>query len=196
MGGPVPSGRAKTRALSGAHTSCGKKRGGTAGGVRHAKDPTTRMAELKADWQRVQKRLGKCRDKAGSPMPGWVVVQRRPHYAITCQSSSDGPSSPSSASVTAPSAPSKATSPVSQPHRSTPDPPDQPPQLRRCKHRPPTRLEEIRRKIRPPGIKPAFLCRLGPYVTKEELESIYQKKRVRNSHFRENAAFSLFFQEK
>ena len=36
-------------------------------------------------------------------------------------------------------------------------------------------VEEIRRKIRPPGIKPAFLCRLGPYVTKEELESIYQK---------------------
>ena len=36
-------------------------------------------------------------------------------------------------------------------------------------------LEEIRRKIRPPGIKPAFLRRLGPYVTKEERESINQK---------------------
>ena len=36
-------------------------------------------------------------------------------------------------------------------------------------------VEETRRKIRPPGIKPAFLRRLGPYVTKEELESIYQK---------------------
>ena len=53
---------------------------------RHAKDATTQMAELKADW-RVQKRLGKYRDKAGSLMPGWVVVvvQRRPHYAITHQ---------------------------------------------------------------------------------------------------------------
>ena len=50
---------------------------------RHAKDATTQMAELKAAWRRVQKRLGKCRDKAGSPMPGWVVVQRRPHYTIT-----------------------------------------------------------------------------------------------------------------
>ena len=52
---------------------------------RHAKDVTAQMLELKADWRRVQKRLGKCRDKAGSLMPGWVVVQRRPHYAITRQ---------------------------------------------------------------------------------------------------------------
>ena len=36
-------------------------------------------------------------------------------------------------------------------------------------------VEEIRRKIRRPGINPAVLRRLGPYVTKEELESIYQK---------------------
>ena len=52
---------------------------------RHAKDATNHMAELKADWRRVQKRLGKCRDKAGSLMPGWVVVQRRPFYVITRQ---------------------------------------------------------------------------------------------------------------
>ena len=31
---------------------------------RHAKDVTAQMTELKADWRRVQKRLGKCRDKA------------------------------------------------------------------------------------------------------------------------------------
>ena len=52
---------------------------------RHDKDTTTQVADLKADWQRVQKKLGKCRDKSGSLMPGWVVVQRRPLYAITRQ---------------------------------------------------------------------------------------------------------------
>ena len=52
---------------------------------RHAKDFTNQMAELKADWRRVQKRLGKCRDMAGSLMPGRVVVQRRPFYVITRQ---------------------------------------------------------------------------------------------------------------
>ena len=45
---------------------------------RHAKDAAVQMAELKADWCRVQKLLGKRRDKAGSLMPGWIVVQRRP----------------------------------------------------------------------------------------------------------------------
>ena len=30
----------------------------------------------------MQKRLGKCRDKAGNLMPGWVVVQRRPTCVI------------------------------------------------------------------------------------------------------------------
>ena len=43
---------------------------------RHAKDATVQIAELKADWGRVQKRLGKSRDKAGNLMPGWIVVQR------------------------------------------------------------------------------------------------------------------------
>ena len=37
------------------------------------------------------------------------------------------------------------------------------------------RMEKIRRKIRELGIKPAFLRRLGPSVTKEEFESVYQK---------------------
>ena len=37
----------------------------------HAKDVTTQVAEIKADWCRVQKLLGKSRgDKAGSLMPG------------------------------------------------------------------------------------------------------------------------------
>ena len=52
---------------------------------RHAKDATVQMTELKAGWGRVQKRLGKGRDKAGNFMPGWIVVHRRPTYAITCQ---------------------------------------------------------------------------------------------------------------
>ena len=52
---------------------------------RHAKDATAQMTELKADWRRVQKRLGKWRDKAGSTMPDWVVVQRRPTYVIARQ---------------------------------------------------------------------------------------------------------------
>jgi len=37
---------------------------------RHAKDTTAQTAELKADWCRVQKRLGKSRDKADNLMPG------------------------------------------------------------------------------------------------------------------------------
>ena len=52
---------------------------------RRDKDTTAQIAALKADWQRVQKRLGKCRDKSGSLMPGWVVVKRRPIYVITRQ---------------------------------------------------------------------------------------------------------------
>ena len=52
---------------------------------RHAKDIAAQMTELKADWRRAQKRLGKCRDKAGNLMPGWVVVQRRSTYVITRQ---------------------------------------------------------------------------------------------------------------
>ena len=50
---------------------------------RHAKDATAQMTELKTNWRRAQKRLGKCRDKAGNLMPGWVVVQRRSTYVIT-----------------------------------------------------------------------------------------------------------------
>ena len=51
----------------------------------HAKDVAVQMAELKADWCRVQKLLGKSRDKTGSLMPGWIVVQRYPTYVITRQ---------------------------------------------------------------------------------------------------------------
>ena len=56
-------------------------------------------------------------------------------------------------------------------------------------------VEEIRGKIRRRGIKPTFLRRLGPYLNKEELESIYKKKRARNSHFRENATFLCVFKK-
>ena len=56
-------------------------------------------------------------------------------------------------------------------------------------------LEEIRRKKRPPGIKPAFLCRLGPYVTKDELESIYQKNESVTRIFEKMLLF-LFFSGK
>ena len=55
-----------------------------------------------------------------------------------------------------------------------------------------SRVEEIRRKIRPPGIKPAFLCRLGPYVTKEELEFIYQKNESVTRIFGKMLFFLLF----
>ena len=53
---------------------------------RHAKDATVLMAELKTGWCRVQKLLGRSRDKAGgSLVPGWTIVQRRPTYVITRQ---------------------------------------------------------------------------------------------------------------
>ena len=52
---------------------------------RHEKETTVLMTELKADWCRVQKLLGRSRDKAGNVMPGWIVVQRRPTYVITRQ---------------------------------------------------------------------------------------------------------------
>ena len=51
----------------------------------HEKDTTVLMTELKTDWCRVQKLLGRSRDKAGNLMPGWIVVQRRPTYVITRQ---------------------------------------------------------------------------------------------------------------
>ena len=51
---------------------------------RHAKDATAHVPELKADWGRVQKRLGKCRDKAETSCPAGLL-HRRPTYVITCQ---------------------------------------------------------------------------------------------------------------
>ena len=51
----------------------------------HEKDTTVLTTDLKADWCRVQKLLERSRDKAGNLMPGWVVVGRRPTYAITRQ---------------------------------------------------------------------------------------------------------------
>ena len=52
---------------------------------RHAKDETALMTALKTDWCRVQTLLGRSRDKAGSLMPGWVIVQRRSTYVIARQ---------------------------------------------------------------------------------------------------------------
>ena len=81
---------------------------------RHAKDVAVLMTELKADWCRVQKLLGRSRDKAGSFIPvGLLCSDVRPMSSPA--SWPGGPSSLSCASVTAPSAPSKATSPVSAP---------------------------------------------------------------------------------
>jgi len=42
---------------------------------RHQKDTTALMTELKAVWFRVQKLLGRSRDKAGNLMPAWIIVQ-------------------------------------------------------------------------------------------------------------------------
>ena len=56
-------------------------------------------------------------------------------------------------------------------------------------------VEEIRGKIRELGIKPAFLRRLGPSVTKEELESVHQKIESLTRIFEEMSLF-LCFQEK
>ena len=52
---------------------------------RYAKDDTVLMTKLKTDWCRVQKLLGRSRDKACSLITDWIVVQRRPTYAITRQ---------------------------------------------------------------------------------------------------------------
>ena len=51
-------------------------------------------------------------------------------------------------------------------------------------------VEEIRGKIRELRIKPAFLRCLGPYVTKEELESIYQKNESVTRIFEKMLLFS------
>ena len=53
-------------------------------------------------------------------------------------------------------------------------------------------VEEIRGKIRELGIKPAFLRRLGPSVTKEELESVYQKIESLTRIFEEMSLFFVF----
>ena len=58
-----------------------------------------------------------------------------------------------------------------------------------------TEIEEIRGKIRRLGIRPAFLRRLGPYVTKEELESIYQKNESVTRIFGKMLLFSVFFKK-
>ena len=57
------------------------------------------------------------------------------------------------------------------------------------------REEEIRRKIRRLGIKPAFLRRFGPYVTKEEFESTY-KKNESETRISRKCYFSLCFSRK
>ena len=45
---------------------------------RREKDTTAQLTALKEGWRRVQAKLGRCKDKAGNLMPGWIVVQRRP----------------------------------------------------------------------------------------------------------------------
>ena len=55
-----------------------------------------------------------------------------------------------------------------------------------------TGVEEIRGKIRELRIKPAFLRCLGPYVTKEDLESIYQKTESLTRIFEEMQLFCVF----
>ena len=44
----------------------------------HEKDSTALVAELKADWCRVQKLPGRSRVKAGNLMPGWWVIVQQP----------------------------------------------------------------------------------------------------------------------
>ena len=56
-------------------------------------------------------------------------------------------------------------------------------------------LEEIRGKIRELGIKPGFLRRLGPSVTKEELESVYNKIESLTRIFEEMLLFNVFFKK-
>ena len=52
------------------------------------------------------------------------------------------------------------------------------------------------RKIRELRMKPAFLRCLGPYVTKEELESIYQKIESLTRIFEEMSLFPFFPQKR
>ena len=68
------------------------------------------------------------------------------------------------------------------------------PQQRSSTARAPPRalIEEIRQKIRRLGVKPAFLRRLGPYVTKEELGSIYQKNESVTRIFEKCYFFCVF----
>ena len=53
-------------------------------------------------------------------------------------------------------------------------------------------IEEIRGKINLLGIKPDFLRRLGPSVTKEELESVYKKIESLTRIFEEMLLFMCF----
>ena len=57
-------------------------------------------------------------------------------------------------------------------------------------------LEEIRGKICRLGSKPALLRRLGPCVTKEELESLHQKNESVTRIFEKMLLFFLFFKKK
>ena len=57
-------------------------------------------------------------------------------------------------------------------------------------------LEEIRGEIRELRIKPAFLRRLSPYGTKEELEPIYQEKKSVTRIFEEMSFLFVFFSKK
>ena len=59
----------------------------------------------------------------------------------------------------------------------------------------PIEIEEIRRKIRELRTKPAFLRRLGPSVTKEELESVHQKTESLTRIFEEMSLSFFFFQK-
>ena len=59
-----------------------------------------------------------------------------------------------------------------------------------------TGVEEIRGKICRLGSKPALLRRLGPCVTKEELESLHQKNESVTRIFEKMLLFFLFFKKK
>ena len=104
---------------------------------RHEKETTSLITELKADWCRVQKLLGRSRDKAGNLMPGLhfgyfdhcAAAADLRHHPPTEQVDLALPA-PSCESVAAPSGPLKVTSPAFRRLRSTPDPPPQPRQRR------------------------------------------------------------------
>ena len=61
---------------------------------------------------------------------------------------------------------------------------------------PAPQLEKIRGKICRLGSKPALLRRLGPCVTKEELESLHQKNESVTRIFEKMLLFFLIFKKK